>query len=110
MPRMVTCLKLLQYLSVFKSTILNSIVGKRITCSGKQLHTVLVNCLFNSFTEVNLLAYENLIKLQNLNGASKDRVILVPAGDKNYINELRTSTTITMVTGYSLLIKYRNWI
>lgn len=110
MPRTVICLKLLNHTALLNCPLLREMIYERARRSAKQLHNILTKCLFNSFTEVNLIAYDNLIKLQNLHVVDSKRLILTSLEDSNLLGCLRNSTTITMVNGYSLKIKYRTGI
>jgi hypothetical protein len=73
--------------------------------NGPLLHKSLIDCLFHSFTDVNISAFDNLIKLQNLTG--ENPAILSKSSEMDFISLLRKSTTITLVNGYTYQVKYR---
>ena len=70
----------------------------------------LISGFFNSFSEINSYSFDVLVKLQGLDEDSSSRFFMIEKFEdtENLVKKLRSATTISAVTGYTLLVKYRH--
>ena len=105
-----TCLRLLLYLCSFNSKALTKMVHNSISKCAVQLHTALISGFFNSFSEINSYSFDVLVKLQGLDEDNSSRFFMIEKFEdtESLVKKLRSATTISAVTGYTLLVKYRH--
>ena len=111
MARILTALKILKFTTKFKNSECKQRRNQLLSgARGKRLHCLMQEQLKNSFPDVNILAFEILIEIQNINQKGPVTLICDKQQHQGYISkvidQLRTSCTIATSTGLALELGY----